>query len=84
MIRANPKPVTIRLKSAAYKRLQIAVLERDFFTCQKGVTFKPEEKRCGQHTAAPPHHKIKRSQGGSNTMENLVALCVKCHDKEHR
>jgi len=34
----------------------------------------------------PPHHIIKRSQGGHDTPENLIALCYgpgsnNCHDK---
>lgn len=74
----DPKPTTLRLYDWAYKRLQIAVLERDSFTCQK----------CGQHTTAPPHHKRKRSRGGSDTMENMITLCgpleIDCHAKEHR
>ena len=29
------------------------------------------------------HHRIRRSQGGSDDVGNLVWLCGKCHSKEH-
>lgn len=71
----NPQPKTkiIRLTGKAYKQLQKAVLERDNFTCRK----------CGCYTNAPPHHRIKLSQGGSDILDNLETLCLDCHAKEH-
>ena len=70
----RPKNKPIRLKGKKYKALQYAVLKRDDFTCQK----------CGCWTTAPPHHIKFRSSGGSDTMENMITLCMKCHEKEHR
>lgn len=29
------------------------------------------------------HHIVYRSQGGQDDIENLMALCRKCHDKAH-
>lgn len=29
------------------------------------------------------HHKVPQSEGGTNTFENLVGLCVDCHRKRH-
>ena len=29
------------------------------------------------------HHVIFRSQGGTNDIDNLIALCRSCHDKAH-
>lgn len=43
-------------------------LERDNHTC----------RRCGSHGVAA-HHIIPRAKGGSDTLENLAALCKKCH-----
>ena len=65
------KPI-IRLKrgSKAYKDLQRRVLARDVWTCQQ----------CFAFTEAPPHHIKKLSQGGSDIMDNMVALCVECHN----
>jgi len=63
----------IKLKPAAYKRLQLAVLERDNFTCQN----------CGCYTENAPHHIIFRSHLGDDSLENLVLLCPVCHAKAH-
>jgi len=67
----------IRLSRHKYKQLQIAVLERDGFTCQY----------CGRHTEASPHHRRYRSQGGDDSLENLITLCGPlendCHRKLH-
>ncbi len=34
-------------------------------------------------TATDIHHVIKRSQGGTDEAENLIALCRHCHSKYH-
>lgn len=54
--------------------LRNEVLERDNFTCQC----------CGEGGQAylavlTAHHIIEVVQGGPDTVENLVTLCVKCH-----
>jgi len=62
--------------------IQKAVYERDNNTCQC----------CGwihdNWTKSDPrilelHHLIEHVKGGKNTMNNLVVLCSKCHDKLH-
>lgn len=73
MIKSYPKHKPIRLSRYKLKKLQKEVLIRDDFTCQ----------HCGCFTEGPPHHKIKLSQGGSDTAENLEAICLECHAKEH-
>jgi len=67
----NPQPKTkiIRLKGKPYKDLQRRVMERDNWTCQI----------CGEHTEAPPHHIIYRSEGGSDCGPNMCAVCDECH-----
>jgi hypothetical protein len=30
------------------------------------------------------HHRLRRSQGGTNDLENLLALCHECHELVHR
>ena len=37
---------------------------------------------CG-YTASDCHHIIYRSQGGSDDVENIIALCRDCHDAAH-
>ena len=39
-------------------------------------------EHCGKK-AADIHHIIYRSQGGKDEIENLIALCRKCHDMAH-
>ena len=68
----------VRLKGEKYKKLRIDVLARDDFKCRV----------CGRYTLAPPHHIVFRSQGGPDTMENMVTICgpleEDCHDGFHR
>jgi 5-methylcytosine-specific restriction endonuclease McrA len=72
----QPKRKRIRLKGPALQALFEAVIERDNYTCQN--------KGCpGGYPLDIPHHIKKRSQGGSDTMENLTTLCIHCHGKEH-
>jgi hypothetical protein len=57
-----------------YTNTQEYVLCRDKHTCQM----------C-KHKTGPmhAHHVIWRSNGGSDTPENLITLCEKCHTKAH-
>ena len=64
------KTKQIRLTGQKKKDLQFAVLERDNFTC----------RQCDEWTQSPPHHIKKISQGGDDIMENMVTLCITCHD----
>ena len=63
----------IKLGPRIYRRLMKRVLERDRWKCQK----------CGSLENLQVHHKIKRSQQGNDSLENLVTLCAHCHMKEH-
>lgn len=39
---------------------------------------------CGAaDTKLQAHHRVQREAGGRDTPENLVALCVACHDRAH-
>ena len=46
--------------------------EQDFVPCE----------HCGKK-AVDIHHIIYRSQGGKDEIDNLIALCRKCHDMAH-
>ena len=67
----------IRLKGKKLYALYVDVFERDGYTCQNLIckTEFPLDKA--------PHHKILKSQGGSDTAENLITLCMQCHSKAH-
>lgn len=51
-----------------------ACLNRDNYTCQCCKT-----KKGTLHA----HHIIYRSQGGADTLDNLITLCEECHKKLH-
>ena len=63
----------IKLGKQIYRRLMKRVLERDEWRCQK----------CGSLENLQVHHKIKRSQLGNESLDNLVTLCASCHLGEH-
>ena len=52
------------------------VLHRDGYECRSGQRGKHSPKL---HV----HHKVFRSQGGSDSPENLITLCETCHDALH-
>jgi 5-methylcytosine-specific restriction endonuclease McrA len=37
----------------------------------------------GDGRALDVHHIVFRSQGGTDDIENLIALCRSCHDRAH-
>ena len=39
-------------------------------------------EECGA-VAVDIHHKVKKSQGGTDDVSNLKALCRVCHEKYH-
>lgn len=60
--------------AAGFYNVKTAVLNRDNYTCQI----------CGaRNTRLEVHHIQFRSQGGSDSMDNLVTLCKECHGKVH-
>ncbi len=63
----------IKLGKQIYRRLMKRVLERDGWRCRK----------CGSLENLQIHHKIKRSQRGNDSLDNLVTLCAYCHMEEH-
>lgn len=73
---AAPKPSRSNEPS---KKMRVAVLERDDYTCQ----------RCARDIRGRPYslqHLLPRGRGGKNTMANLVTVCGSattpgmCHD----
>ena len=74
MKRILPKQPRLRLDPELYELLQQQVLGRDGWRCQN----------CGSRSNLEVHHKEFRSQGGDDSEENLITLCVKCHSNLHR
>jgi 5-methylcytosine-specific restriction endonuclease McrA len=71
--RILPKQPRLRLDPESYERLRQQVLRRDGWRCQC----------CGSKSNLEVHHKDLRSQGGDDSEENLITLCVECHSILH-
>ena len=55
--------------------LREAVLERDNHTCRLPW--------CSERGGLTPHHILFKSQGGADTLDNIVTLCLKHHNDRH-
>jgi 5-methylcytosine-specific restriction endonuclease McrA len=51
---------------------QQRILERDIYC-----------RLCGGGDSLQVHHITYRSQGGKDTLDNLILLCLYCHQKVH-
>lgn len=61
--------------AAPVTNLRPVVLQRDGYTCQNCGVRKQERE-------LEMHHVEMRSKGGPDILENLVTLCLECHDRE--
>jgi len=66
--------MSVRLPEKEYAALCRAILERDQWKCRS----------CGSRNALHVHHVRFRSQGGEDSMDNLLVLCSACHEGVHR
>jgi 5-methylcytosine-specific restriction endonuclease McrA len=55
------------------KTLAMLVFQRDDWHC----------RCCHTMNGLDPHHVVYKSFGGSDTLDNLLTLCRKCHDDIH-
>jgi ATP-dependent DNA helicase RecQ len=69
----RPEPGPLRLDRLSYETLRQEVLCRDGWRCQS----------CGAMSNLEVHHKQFRSQSGDDSEENLITLCVACHNCVH-
>jgi 5-methylcytosine-specific restriction endonuclease McrA len=69
-----PKHSRIKLQPDDYADLCREVLSRDNWRCQS----------CGRAGELQVHHLRFRSALGADNTENLITLCVFCHEKIHR
>jgi len=68
------KKQKVKLKGKAWDNQKQKVYDRDNHTCQL----------CGRDVVVCEcHHAIFRSQGGDDSMENLITLCFSCHHAIH-
>ena len=67
------KPTLLRLDPTSYENLRLQVLRRDRWRCQS----------CGAMSNLEVHHKRYRSHSGNDSEENLITLCVSCHEEMH-
>jgi len=51
---------------------------------RKCAYINPNGERCGQTRWLEVHHRTPVSEGGGNTLENLITLCSAHHDWTHR
>lgn len=74
---AFPKSKSKRITGKALLELNSAIHERDGHICII--------KGCGRFVSEGEkfHHVVFKSQGGSDTIENGVTLCLNCHTKAH-
>jgi 5-methylcytosine-specific restriction endonuclease McrA len=72
--RILPKRPRLRLDPELYEQLREHVLRRDGWRCQG----------CGTRSNLEVHHQEFRSQGGEDSEQNLITLCVACHSLAHR
>lgn len=70
------RPQRIRLNAREMAELRHQLFARTNGLCEKCFTF------AGWYEGQA-HHVIKRSHGGSDSLENLAWLCADCHRKEH-
>lgn len=74
MEKLHRKRPRLALSRGDYDRLRIRVLERDRWKCQG----------CGSSVNLQVHHLRYRGRLGSDELDNLISLCMDCHDNEHR
>ena len=73
MTSIGPKAARLRLDPVSYESLRQDVLRRDGWRCQS----------CGTMSNLEVHHKQFRSHSGHDLEENLITLCVCCHEEMH-
>lgn len=75
----NPDVSSLGYQEGAQKghyNVKAYVLDRDGYRCQSG-------RKVEHDKVLQVHHKVYRSQGGTNAPDNLVTICRKCHEDLH-
>ena len=77
-VKRRPRPITPRSEKAGAYRDEIAEIRPLVVARASGLC-----EMCGAEAGTVIHHKLRRSQGGKNTLENLVLLSDACHGHIH-
>ena len=75
----NPDVSSVGYQEGAQKgfyNVKAYVLDRDGYRCQS-------RQKVEHDKVLQVHHKVFRSQGGTDTPDNLVTLCRRCHEDLH-
>ena len=75
----NPDVSSLGYREGAQKgfyNVKAYVIDRDGYRCQS-------RQKVEHDKVLQVHHKVFRSQGGTNTPDNLVTLCRRCHEDLH-
>lgn len=56
------------------KKISTAVYKRDNWCC----------RHCNNRNSLTPHHIIFQSQQGTDNLNNLLTLCICCHNAVHK
>ncbi len=75
----NPKVSSLGYQEGGqkgYYNVKAYVLDRDGYRCQSG-------RKVEHDKVLQVHHKVFRSQGGTDTPDNLVTICRRCHEDLH-
>ncbi len=75
----NPDVSSLGYQEGAQKgfyNVKAYVLDRDGYRCQS-------RQKVEHDKVLQVHHKVFRSQGGTDTPDNLVTLCRRCHEDLH-
>lgn len=67
----------------AWPEKRQAAFERAGYRCEMVTDDDGHPTPCERTTDLHPHHRLRRSQGGSDELENLVILCAQCHRFVH-
>jgi len=66
-------PKVQRMTAAESRQGYDRAADRSFGLCEA----------CGLHQAVQMHHRLHRSHGGDERVENLLHVCLKCHHDAH-
>jgi len=58
---------------AVYEAAKRQMFVRDGYKC----------RHCHRRENLTPHHMVLRSKGGKDIVENLLCLCIRCHNAIH-